>query len=103
MIHSGTGRIWFFPAVSPEVPASHSLKGSEVRAFEHRGRTYDATSLVEADGVYRGVFDIDSTNPDETDGVINEATEETFPTQTAAEQAADAAAKKWIDAVADKN
>ena len=72
-----------------------------MRALEHRGRTYDATSVVEADGSYRGVFDIDSTNPEETDGVINEATEETFPTQTAAEEAADRAAKKWIDSVAD--
>jgi len=71
-----------------------------MRALEHRGRTYDAASVVEADGSYRGVFDIDSTNPEETDGVINEATEETFPTQTAAEEAADRAAKKWIDSVA---
>lgn len=73
-----------------------------MRALEHRGRTYDAASVVEADGVYRGVFDIDSTNPEETDGVINEATEETFPTQAAAEEAADVAAKQWIDALADK-
>jgi hypothetical protein len=73
-----------------------------MRALEHRGRTYDAASVVEADGSYRGVFDIDSTNPEETDGVINEATEETFTTQTAAEEAADLAAKKWIDAVVDK-
>ena len=72
-----------------------------MRALEHRGRTYDAASVVEADGSYRGVFDVDSTNAEETDGVINEATEETFPTQTAAEEAAELAAKKWIDAAVD--
>ena len=73
-----------------------------MRTLEHRGRTYDAASIVVADGVFRGVFDIDSTSPEETDGVINEATEQTFPTQEAAVEAADAAAKKWIDVVADK-
>lgn len=73
-----------------------------MRTKEHRGRTYDAASTVVSPGVYRGVYDIDSTSPTETDGVINEATEETFPTREAAEEAADAAARRWIDCEADK-
>jgi hypothetical protein len=72
-----------------------------MRTKEHRGRTYDAAWTAEADGVYRGVFDIDSTSPTTTDGVINEATSETFPTQEAAEEAADAAARHWIDCQAE--
>ncbi|MGI4776902.1 MAG: hypothetical protein ACRYGA_02095 [Janthinobacterium lividum] len=68
-----------------------------MRTNQYQGRTYDTTSTVESAGVFRGVFDIDSTSPNETDGVINEATAETFPTSEAAEKAADVAAKQWID------
>ena len=74
-----------------------------MRSLEHRGRTYDAASITVSEGVFRGVFDIDSTSPEETDGLINEATEDTFPTPKAAEEAAAAAAKRWIDAVSDKD
>lgn len=70
-----------------------------MRTREHRGRTYDASSIVDSEGLYRGVFDIDSTSLEETDGLINEATESTYTDQKEAEEAADAAAKKWIDAV----
>jgi hypothetical protein len=49
------------------------------------------------------VFDVDSTSEDVTDGVINEATSETFPTREAAEQAANTAARCWIDSEADKS
>lgn len=47
----------------------------------HRGRTYDAASKIESAGVYRGVFDVDSTNEKVHDGVINEATAGTFSTR----------------------
>lgn len=73
-----------------------------MRTNEYRGRTYDATSTVVKAGEHRGVFDIDSTREDIADGVINEATSETFPTPEAAEQAADAAARHWIDCESDK-
>lgn len=69
-----------------------------MRAKTHRGRFYDATSKVEARDEYRGVFDIDSTSPEVSDGVINEVTTDTYPTREAAEEAADAAAVRWIDA-----
>lgn len=69
-----------------------------MRAKTHRGRFYDASSKVEAPDVYRGVFDIDSSNPEVSDGVINEVTSETYQTRQAAEEAADAAAVQWIDA-----
>lgn len=69
-----------------------------MRAKVHRGRSYDASSTVETSGAYRGVFDIDSSSPEIADGVINEATSETYPTREAAEEAADAAAVRWIDA-----
>ena len=74
-----------------------------MRTQEYRGRTYDAASTVVKAGEYRGVFDVDSTSEDMTDGVINEATSGTFPTREAAEQAADAAARCWIDSEADKS
>jgi hypothetical protein len=73
-----------------------------MRTNEYRGRTYDASSTVVKAGEYRGVFDVDSTSEEVTDGVINEATGETFPTREAAEQAADTAARCWIDSEADK-
>lgn len=73
-----------------------------MRTKEYRGRTYDAASTVISEGVYRGVYDIDSTSPSVTDGVINEATESTFPTRKKAEEAAAAAAQQWIDSEADK-
>jgi hypothetical protein len=69
-----------------------------MRAKTHRGRYYDATAKVESPDVYRGVFDIDSSSPEVSDGVINEVTAETYPTREAAEEAADAAAMRWIDA-----
>ena len=69
---------------------------------EYRGRTYDVDSTVEAEGTFRGVFDVDSTSEDVTDGVINEATAETFPTREAAEKAAAIAAECWIDSAANK-
>jgi hypothetical protein len=69
-----------------------------MRAKTHRGRFYDATSKVEAPDEYRGVFDIDSSGPKVSDGVINEVTTGTYPTREAAEEAADAAAVRWIDA-----
>lgn len=74
-----------------------------MRTQEYRGRTYDAASTVVKAGEYRGVFDIDSTSENVTDGVINEATSGTFPTREAAEQAADVAARCWIDSEADKS
>lgn len=74
-----------------------------MRTKEHQGRTYDAGWTAVSEGVYRGVFDIDSTSPEKTDGVINEATSETFPTHEAAEEAADAAAKLWIESEEDKS
>ena len=74
-----------------------------MRTQEYRGRTYDAASTVVKTGEYRGVFDVDSTSEDVTDGVINEATSGTFPTHEAAEQAADTAARCWIDSEADKS
>jgi len=73
-----------------------------MRTQVYRGRTYDAGSTVVKEGEYRGVFDVDSTTDDATDGVINEATSETYPTSEAAEEAADAAAHRWIDCEADK-
>ena len=73
-----------------------------MRTKEYRGRTYDAASTVVSAGVFRGVFDVDSTSPSVTDGVINEATEGTFPTRREAEEAAAAAAQQWIDSEADK-
>ncbi|MDB5877815.1 MAG: hypothetical protein JWQ41_1229 [Variovorax sp.] len=73
-----------------------------MRTHEYRGRTYDTDSTVEAEGVFRGVFDVDSTSEEVTDGVINEATSETFPTREAAEEAAATAARCWIDSEADK-
>ncbi|MBB1600776.1 hypothetical protein [Variovorax sp. UMC13] len=73
-----------------------------MRTKEYRGRTYDAASTAVSAGVYRGVYDIDSTSPSVTDGVINEATEGTFPTKRQAEEAAAAAAQRWIDSEADK-
>jgi hypothetical protein len=69
-----------------------------MRAQTHRGRFYDATSKVEAPGEYRGVFDIDSSSPEVSDGVINEVTSDTYRTREAAEEAADTAAMRWIDA-----
>ena len=69
-----------------------------MRARTHRGRFYDATSKVEAPGEYRGVFDIDSSSPEVSDGVINEVTSDTYRTREAAEEAADTAAMRWIDA-----
>lgn len=69
-----------------------------MRAKTHRGRFYDASSKVESPDVYRGVFDIDSSSPEVSDGVINEVTSGTYPTRQAAEEAADAAAVRWIDA-----
>jgi hypothetical protein len=69
-----------------------------MRAKIHRGRFYDASSKVESPDVYRGVFDIDSSGPEVSDGVINEVTTDTYPTREAAEKAADAAAVRWIDA-----
>ncbi len=68
-----------------------------MRVKVHRGRTYNASSTKVMVGVYRGVFDIDSTDTTEDDGVINEATSETFSTSQAAEDAAEAAAIRWID------
>lgn len=68
---------------------------------EYRGRTYDAASTVVKEGEYRGVFDVDSTSEDVTDGVINEPTPETYPSREAAEEAAGTAARKWIDSAAD--
>lgn len=68
----------------------------------HRGRTYDATSKVESHGVYRGVFDVDSTSDKVHDGVINEATPDTYATREAAEIAAQAAAIAWIDMQAEQ-
>jgi hypothetical protein len=73
-----------------------------MRAKTHRGRSYGVTSNAESSGAYRGVFDIDSSSPAVDDGVINEATSETYETGEAAEQAADAAAVRWIDAELDK-
>lgn len=73
-----------------------------MRAKTHRGRFYDASSRVESPDVYRGVFDIDSSSPEVSDGVINEATSDTYPTRQAAEDAADAAAVRWIDAELDR-
>ncbi|RZI56850.1 MAG: hypothetical protein EOP14_05520 [Pseudomonas sp.] len=69
---------------------------------QYRGRFYDVTSTVVAGGEYRGVFDVNSTSAEITDGVINEATSETYPTLEAAEDAADAAARRWIDIEADR-
>lgn len=63
----------------------------------HRGRLYDSRSIVVAEGVYRGVFYIDGTSLDTTDGMVNEATREIFSTRGAAEDAADAGARRWID------
>jgi hypothetical protein len=68
-----------------------------MRAKTHRGRFYDATAKAEAPDVYRGVFDIDSSSPEVSDGVINEVTSDTYPTREEAEEAADAAAMRWID------
>lgn len=68
-----------------------------MRTKEYRGRTYDAASTVVSAGVFRGVFDVGSTSPSVTDGVINEATEGTFPTRKEAKEAAAAAAQQWID------
>lgn len=73
-----------------------------MRAKTHRGRFYDASSKAESPDVYRGVFDIDSSSPEVSDGVINEVTTDTYPTRDAAEQAADAAAVRWIDAEIDQ-
>ena len=73
-----------------------------MRTHEYRGRTCDVASTVVKAGDYRGVFDVDSTSEDVTDGVINKATGETFPTREAAEQATDTAARCWIDSEADK-
>lgn len=73
-----------------------------MRAKTHRGRFYDASSKVESPDVYRGVFDIDSSSPEVSDGVINEVTTDTYPTREAAEEAADAAAMCWIDAEIDR-
>jgi hypothetical protein len=70
---------------------------------EYRGRTYDVTTTEAASREYRGVFDVNSSSDDVTDGVINEATPETFPTREAAEDAADAAARRWIDIEADRD
>lgn len=68
----------------------------------HRGRCYEAFFTREQTGVYRGGFDVDSTDESGTDGVINEATPATFSTPEAAEAAAVAAAQHWIDREADK-
>lgn len=73
-----------------------------MKAKTHRGRFYDASSKVESADVYRGVFDIDSSSPGVSDGVINEATSDTYSTRQAAEEAADAAAVRWIDAQIDQ-
>ena len=73
-----------------------------MRSQVHNGRTFDAGSTVVSAGVYRGVFDVDSTSEDVDDGVINEATATTFSSREAAEEAADVAARKWIDEAASK-
>lgn len=73
-----------------------------MRTNEYRGRAYDIASTEVAEGGYRGVFDVNSTSAEVTDGVINEATSETFSTMEAAEDAADAAARRWIDIEVDR-
>jgi hypothetical protein len=73
-----------------------------MRTDEYRGRRYDACWTRIDEGVYRGTFDVESTSPTKTDGVINEATTETFSTLEAAEEAAVTAARRWIDYEADK-
>ena len=69
----------------------------------HRGRSYDACWTVESADTYRGVFNVESTSPTETDGVINEKTIDTFLSLDAAEEAADVAAQRWIDSQSDKS
>ena len=92
---------------SPEgINSSHTgpfERNFAMRTNEYRGRRYDVASTAVAEGVYRGVFDIDSTSDEMTDGVINEATCDTFATADAAEDAADAGARRWIDIEADKS
>jgi hypothetical protein len=73
-----------------------------MKTNQYRGRFYDVTSTVVAGGEYRGVFDVNSTSAEVTDGVINEATSETYPTLEAAEDDADAAARRWIDIETDR-
>jgi hypothetical protein len=73
-----------------------------MRTDEYRGRSYDASWTRIEEGLYRGTFDVDSTSPTKSDGVINEATTETFTSFEAAEEAAVAAARHWIDSEADQ-
>ncbi|MGI4778426.1 MAG: hypothetical protein ACRYGA_09985 [Janthinobacterium lividum] len=68
-----------------------------MRNNEYQGRTYDACWTLESPDVYRGVFNVESTDSAQSDGVINQKTGETFATLEAAEEAADAAAQAWID------
>lgn len=68
----------------------------------HRSRTYDACWTLESPGVYRGVFNVESTHPAKVDSVINEKTGETFASLEVAEDAADTAARAWIDSETDK-
>lgn len=74
-----------------------------MRVLTHRGRTYEAASKVESAGLYRGVFDVDSLSDKVHDGVINEATPNTYSTREEAEIAAQTAARAWIDHQLDKN
>ncbi|RYF76822.1 MAG: hypothetical protein EOO22_00855 [Comamonadaceae bacterium] len=71
-----------------------------MRTKVHMGRRFDAGYETVSDNRFLGVFDVDSTSREKTDGVINEATADAYATPDAAEDAAEAAAIRWIESEA---